>query len=213
MTLARSVLLVALVVGVGVSLAVMFFLCNSTRENEEPMVTRPVETTTAPLKTDEINSVAQIVDLLESESRVGSEMKAIFSPTYLPEGFTPEDSISPSDPYFGSGYTNASGDLHLFIAREPFYDRPEIEQGHVEEVRVSGQIAYLLRGGWITIVRDEQAAPVEYWDSELSLSIFLNLGDGWFMITVLPYSKERGLDERELLRVAESMRLVSERQE
>ena len=96
MTLARSVLLVALVVGVGVSLAVMFFLCNSTRENEEPMVTRPVETTTAPLKTDEINSVAQIVDLLESESRVGSEMKAIFSPTYLPEGFTPEDSIFPS---------------------------------------------------------------------------------------------------------------------
>ncbi len=54
---------------------------------------------------------------------------------------------------------------------------------------------------------------MEYWDSELSLSIFLNLGDGWFMITVLPYSKERGLDERELLRVAESMRPVSERQE
>ncbi len=213
MNLARSVLLVALVVGVGVSLAVMFFLCNSTRENEEPMVTRPVETTTATLKTDEINSVAQIVDLLESESRVGSEIKAIFSPTYLPEGFTPEDSIFPSDPYFGSGYTNASGDLHLFIAREPFYGRPEIEQGHVEEVTVSGQIAYLLRGGWITIVRDEQADPVEYWDSELSLTIFLNLGDGWFTITVLPYSKEHGLDERELLRVAESMRPVSERQE
>ena len=51
---------------------------------------------------------------------------------------------------------------------------------------------------------------VEFWDSELSLSVYLNLGYGWFMISVLPEPKNYGIDGDELLRVAVSMRPLSE---
>ena len=214
MTLARSVLLVAPVVAVGVSLAMMFFLRDATRQTVEPEATRPVENATAPPVAAEFDSIVQIVDLLESQPRVGSDTKRIYSPTYVPEGFTPDESTLFSDPYFGSHYSDAFKDLQLMIAREPFYHyRPEIEPGHVEEVTVNGQTAYLVRGDWMTVHLNEQAAPFETWDFEISLRVYLNLGDAWFMISVLPFPKEHGFDERELLRVAESMRPTEEAKE
>ena len=214
MTRARFVLIVAVIAAVGVSLAATFLLRDAPREAEEPEAAGPVETATAPPVAAEFDSIDQIVDLLESQPRVGSETRRIYSPTYLPEGLAPNKSTTFSDPYFGSHYSDDDRFLHLIIAREPFYHtRPEIEPGYVEEVTVNGQAAYLVRGDWTTIYLNEQAAPFESWDPEVSLSVYLNLGDAWFMISVLPFPSEHGFDERELLRVAESFRPTEEAEE
>ena len=237
MTVARSFLIVALFAAVGVSLAVILLMRNETRETEEPEVSSPVETPTAlpvdtssvetptalpvdasPVETStalpvvaEIDSIDQIVDLLESVPRADTDTKVIFSPTYVPDGFELDESMTFSEGYFGSHYIDDDRFLFLALAREPFYHlRPEIEQGHVEEVTVNGQSAYLVRGDWVTVYPSEQAAPFEYWDSEISLSIYLSLGDSWFLISVGPVLGEHGFDEIELLKVAESMEHIED---
>ena len=121
MTRARFILIVALIAALGVSLDVTFLLRDAPREAEEPDAAGPVETATAPPVAVEIDSIDQIVDLLESQPRVGGETKRIYSPTYIPGGLAPNTSTTFSEPYFGSHYSNNDRFLHLIIAREPFY--------------------------------------------------------------------------------------------
>ncbi len=220
MNVTRSMLLLLPVAAVGVSLAVVFFLRDTTKEaaptaSATPveaavsMDSEPVDPPTTPLLVNEIDSIDQIVDLLESQPRIGPEGDVVFSPMYVPEGFVPDEGTSLTEDYFGRLYTDEDRFLFLLVAREPFYHlRSEIEQGHVKEVAVNGQPAYLVRGDWMTVYPDEHSAPIETWDSEISLSVYMNLGDTWFLISMFGAPAEHGFDEHELLKVAESMEPV-----
>ena len=162
----------------------------------------------------DIDSIDQIVQLLESVPRSEDDTTLAFAPTYIPDGFTRDGMTSSFDPSFESNYVDDDRFLFLMSVREPFYHpRPELEPGHVEEVMVNGEPAYLVRGDWMTVHLDDESDPFETWDPELSLRVYLNLDSSWYMVSLLPYPMEHGIDERELLKIAASMRSVDDTEE
>ena len=140
----------------------------------------------------------------EPNGQVGDQIDTVYSPSYLPEGF----SLVGSRVAFGHAVESiyASEQLQLFISQESKPGQPRMKRDYVEQVTVNDQPAYLVRGGWLQLEKDGTVSPVE-WDPDINLSVILQRGSHWFLVSVYPNPAAHGFTQEELLKIAESIRL------
>ena len=135
--------------------------------------------------------------------QIAERVDTMYLPSYVPDGFA----LVGSSVKYGPVTTRYSSEhLELSIMQESIPGQPRVKTGHVVELTINGQPAYLVRGGWQQFVKDGVVSPTE-WDPEAVMSLMFQIDRYWFLVEVYPDPVAQGFHEEELLRVAESFRL------
>ena len=140
----------------------------------------------------------ELLPQLQSIDEVRRQMGLVYTPSYLPAGFTLEGSMAAHGHIVDTVYL--SDQLELNITQDSVAGQPRVKRGYVESVSINGRPGHLVKGGWHRIVKDGNVSEAE-WDPDLILSVIFQIDNYWFLVMT-----DTEFGEAELLKVAESMR-------
>ena len=124
---------------------------------------------------------------------------ALLVPSYTPEGFEFDDAVVTTGRDVTLFYYHDQAPSVLSVGRNFGPATLRIKRGSSEEVSIEGRPGHLIRGGW-----KSANGGTTTWDHHGELSVLFEREDHWVRVAVLKPDRA-GVDEDELLRVAESL--------
>jgi hypothetical protein len=120
-------------------------------------------------------------------------------PSYLPPGFTMEKDFSASTDYWVSvNYTNELGsEIQLLVEKTYTGYLLPVGVDSVEEVKVNGQAAMLVRGGW---------TAEHTWQQDYGMELHWQVNGRYYRLIW----KQRTLDRNEIMAIGSDLKMVQE---